>query len=112
MNFHNIDLIFKDKLPKEICYEIYKYSTNICNKCEIKQIQCDTCQLYLCYCNNKEKTLKCHCCKKIICNHHIEAIFICGSKKEHWCYDCWHFDDWKRRGVGIEKKVTIDKYDY
>jgi len=108
MSFHTIDYILKDVFPKEVCYEIYKYSTCICNKCEIRQTYCKRCKIYLCYCNNKERTLNCECCKKILCNHHIESIFITGTIREHWCYDCWHIDDWRRRG--IKKKEIIDTY--
>ena len=108
MKFQDIDLILNGVLPKQVCYEIYKYSTDICNKCEIRQTYCDRCKIYLCYCNNKERTLKCHCCKKIICNHHVEAVYICGSVREYWSYDCWHIDCWTRRVT--EKKEKIDKY--
>ena len=108
MKFQDIDFIFKDVFPKEVCYELYKYSTDICDICELRQTYCGSCQIYICYCNNKERTLKCHCCKNILCNHHVESVYICGSVKEYWCHDCWRIDDFGRRGE--EKKENIDKY--
>lgn len=90
MKLKFIDIDKHSKLPKELNYIIFKYSTDICRKCNMRQKRCYYCKEYYCLCDDKYNI--CYLCKTLLCHSHINKIS--NTNPNLLCDICWEIDDY------------------
>ena len=90
MNFLLLDNTLK-KYIKCLNKIIYDYYSKLCKICNEKQVYCDICELYSCFCNNNIKICNVEECGKVLCCNNQNRIHL-GEDSPFLCDRCWNID--------------------
>jgi len=85
LKFSDIDN--NSKLPKELNFIIFEYTTYNCFNCMSIQKKCDTCKDYYCICDKNYKI--CFICKNLLCHQKINI----NKNEVILCDLCWEIDN-------------------